>query len=545
MNIDRLCDGLGRLRRHWEWLVAGALVPVAWLLHTSYGMAWDDAQHAAYGGLVLDYFMSGCTDMRWRDEMGMLKFYGTLFDLPSAVLHRALGVDLIRFRPFVMALSGILAVPAVAGIGRIVGGERCAAFSVAALLMMPQFVGQSFINCKDIPLATAFAWSCLLALRLSRTITWQIILGAGCAVGAALSIRLNGGMLALAFIVAVFGFGVVQRRPWRMPWQAVGGQLQRPAAAIGAVAAVALGFLAAVWPYAHRHPVRSLVEAFRVADAFPESYAVLFAGQELDSAQLPWHYLPAMLVLTAPLTIVVPFLAGVGVAGTALVRHWRRIAARPLFLLLLWVAFPIAYVIIRRPNIYDGVRHFLFVLPAAAVLAAMGLERVVAVASRSSRQLGFALVAAWAAATAPLLMIWHPYQYVFHNVLAGDRPTLHERFETDYWMTSYREAAKQINAVQKQSDHPLSLVIGANQYSAICFAYFANPRMKMKYGIGRFQEPTLPDGIDFFVTIPRYGMWRNFPDAPIAREIRRCGVLMCTIKEGNAAPSHEAAPEPD
>lgn len=538
MNMSRLVEAMAPLaRRHWAWIVALALVPVAWAMHTAYGMAWDDAQHAAYGGLVLEYFRSGFTDMRWRDEMGLLKFYGTLFDLPSAVIHRALGVDLIRYRPFLMAMSGILAVPAVAGIGRLVGGERCAALAIAALLLMPQFVGQSFINCKDIPLATAFAWSCLFSLRLAHAITWQNTLAAGCAVGAALSIRLNGGMLALAFIAAILGFGVVQLRPWRMPLQAIARQVQRPTVAVVAVAAVAFAVLVAVWPYAHRHPVAGLVEAFRVADAFPERYAVLFAGQELDSSRLPWHYLPTMLVLTAPLTIVAPFAVGVGLAGTALQRHWRRPAARSLFLLLLWVAFPIAYVIIRRPNIYDGVRHFLFVLPAAAVLAAMGMERAVTMLSRHGSHRGMAVIGAWVVATAPLLALWHPYQYVFHNLLAGDRPTLHERFETDYWMTSYREAAEHMNALQSRSDRPLGLVIGANQYSVICFAYYADPRMKMKYGLGLSEDPQLPDGSDYLVTIPRYGMWRNFPEARVAHEIRRCGALMCTIKaSGTAAP---------
>jgi 4-amino-4-deoxy-L-arabinose transferase-like glycosyltransferase len=542
MSLPELPRSVEVCRRHWEWLVAAVLVPVAWLVHAAYGMAWDDAQHAAYGGLVLEYFRSGFTDMRWRDELGMLKFYGTLFDLPSAMIHRALGVDLMRYRPFLMAVSGILAVPAVAGIGRIVGGERCAALSVAALVMMPQFVGQSFINCKDLPLATAFAWSCLLALRLSRRLSWRNVLAAGCAVGAALSIRLNGGMLALAFLVALLGFGVVQRRPWRVSAQAIVRQVQWPVAAVVAVAAVAFACLVAVWPYAHRHPLASLVEAFRVADAFPESYAVLFAGQELDSSRLPWHYLPTMLVLTAPLTIVVPCLAGAVIAGAALVRHWRRPAARPLFLLLLWVAFPIAYVIIRRPNIYDGVRHFLFVLPAVALLAGIGLERVVAAVSRLGRPWGVALVGVWVGVTVPLLATWHPYQYTFHNLLAGDRPTLHERFETDYWMTSYREAATHMNALQSRSDRPLGLIIGANQYSIICFAYYADPRLKMKYGLGRSDALSVPKGSDYFVTIPRYGMWRNYPESRVTHEIRRCGALMCTIKQGGTAAPRPPAP---
>jgi hypothetical protein len=109
-------------------------------------------------------------------------------------------------------------------------------------------------------------------------------------------------------------------------------------------------------------------------------------------------------------------------------------------------------------------------------------------------------------------------------------------------MTSYREAAEYMNTLQTRSGRPLGLVIGANQYSVICFAYYADQRMKMKYGLGLSEAPSLPPGSDYFVTIPRYGMWRNFPEARVAHEIRRCGALMCTIKMSGKAARQPQAP---
>ena len=35
----------------------------------------------------------------------------------------------------------------------------------------------------------------------------------------------------------------------------------------------------------------------------------------------------------------------------------------------------------------------------------------------------------------------HPYEYVYFNQLIGGTRGAEERFETDYWATSYREAA--------------------------------------------------------------------------------------------------------
>ena len=38
-----------------------------------------------------------------------------------------------------------------------------------------------------------------------------------------------------------------------------------------------------------------------------------------------------------------------------------------------WLFVPIVYFVIFRPTLYDGIRHFLFVLPAIALLAGFGL----------------------------------------------------------------------------------------------------------------------------------------------------------------------------
>ena len=124
------------LVRQWEWTLAFLLAVVAGMVFGHYGLAWDDAQHAVYGSFVLDYLLSGFKDMRWKTDIGALYLYGTIFDLPSAALHRLFGDDLLRWRSFLISLTGILAIPAVAKIGRFFGGERAAVFAALSLLLM-------------------------------------------------------------------------------------------------------------------------------------------------------------------------------------------------------------------------------------------------------------------------------------------------------------------------------------------------------------------------------------------------------------------------
>ena len=77
-------------------MLAIALALAACFVFKNFGMAWDDAQHAVYGSYVLDYFLSGFRDMRWQTDIGGLYYYGTIFDMPSAALHRWFGVDLFQ-----------------------------------------------------------------------------------------------------------------------------------------------------------------------------------------------------------------------------------------------------------------------------------------------------------------------------------------------------------------------------------------------------------------------------------------------------------------
>lgn len=414
-------------------------------------MAWDDAQHAVYGSYVLDYFLSGFKDMRWHTDIGGLYNYGTIFDLPSAALHRSLGNNLFLLRSFLMALTGVLAIPAVAGIGRMIGGNRLAFFSAASLLLMPQFVGQSFINCKDIPLATAVSWSVLAILWAVRKPGFMSFLVCGLLFGITLSVRI-GGIMVFVFAGAVAGFLLFRSLINRTVAPDCLWALKKRLPLYGLMAvAIAWGLMVSLWPFAHQSPFLNPLEAFTQSTAFPISYPVLYFGKVIGSDSLPWHYLPAMLALTMPLLLLALSATGLLALAWQFLHDWRKPSSEYVFLILFWLLFPIFYVVVRHPNIYDGIRHFLFLLPALAVLAGIAAAKISLLVDRKWQDVGTILMVVSLACTSPALFSMHPYQYAFYNILAGEKQTLHERFETDYWLTSYREAAGILNRQQAGS----------------------------------------------------------------------------------------------
>ncbi len=102
------------------------------------------------------------------------------------------------------------------------------------------------------------------------------------------------------------------------------------------------------------------------------------------------------------------------------------------------------FTVIKSPVDYDGVRHFLFVLPPSAVLCALAIAKSIELARHRALKVALsALVALTMIVTAADLVALHPFQYVYFNRLAaGGVGAAAESYETDYWGTSLKNGVE-------------------------------------------------------------------------------------------------------
>jgi hypothetical protein len=170
---------------------------------------------------------------------------------------------------------------------------------------------------------------------------------------------------------------------------------------------------------------------------------VLFRGEFIPGRDVPRSYLPVWFAITLPET----YLVALACALIGLYRWLRQPsrvrAERVIGIGLSAVAsfLPLIAAIVLRPVVYDGQRHFLFLLPPLACLAGVALASVLRAPS-VTRWLRYGLLAAWLS-----LLAWtfrdmytlHPYEYVYFNRLSGGLPAAYQRYETDYWGATYRE----------------------------------------------------------------------------------------------------------
>jgi hypothetical protein len=286
------------------------------------------------------------------------------------------------------------------------------------------------------------------------------------------------------------------------------------------------------WPWAHENPVLHPLQAIRMASKFHLVVPVLFVGQVTPSNELPRYYVLKYLFMTTPPAMLA--LAATGLASGA--RDFFRRADRPrslvLALLAVWLLLPLVLFAVMRPNAYDGMRHFLFLVPALATWAAIGAAWLWRTFHRPLGRtfVAVALCAALATQVSSLVRL-HPYQYTYFSCLAGGVGGAAGQYETDYWLTSYKEAIEWIEAQPTAADNqPIRVLVAANENSRWCAAYFASDRLAIETTLTAGQPGDLPPGIDYYVGTSRAGMDANFPQAQTVHKIGRGGATFTTIK---------------
>jgi hypothetical protein len=510
--------------------LVGAATLVALVVYPDYGVTWDEGVQALYGEQVLAYFRSGLADTSASRVLD-LRFYGPLFDALAALASEGAPERRFEIRHLCIALVGLLTLPALMLYARSFGLRWLPALCGLGLATHPRFWGHLFNNSKDIPFAAAFAasFAALAALLRAPGLPWTRVLVIGLAFGVAAAIR-PGGLPLLAVALA----GVLGLALWRdrapgadSAWAAAAGALKGASAL-----ALAWGVMVLPWPWAHEAPLAHPLEAMRRAAAFDAVYTVLFEGQRVPSDHLPAWYLPEFLAIATPPLLLLLALGGVAWGVREQLRAPRSDRALLVGLTQLWFFAPLLFFVLARPNAYDGMRHFLFVLPALAAFAALGARALVCAAPPGRVRLaaGAALVLALALPVADLVRL-HPYQSSYFNLLVGGLAGAEGRYETDYWKSSYKEAMEWLNARSaERPERPLRVLVAANALSVWCAEAYAGEGIELARTFESGLRGALPEPFDYYVATYRYGKRENFPDSPIVHTIGRDGAVFTVIR---------------
>lgn len=497
------------------------LVLFTLLTFRHYGISNDEEVQHVYGRLLLEFYQSGFSNQS-AFHYKNLYLYGGFFDVIAAILEKLTTMWLWDMRHLLSASFGLLGLLAVYKIAVTLGSARTGFFALLLLALTAAWSGAMFTHTKDIPFATCMTWALYYTIQLSRhlpKIPLHISLKLGVAVGCALGMRIGGGFAVVYLILALCIASLMLKKSWSTRWQCllVSAWYLLPAGLL------AFAIMAIFWPWGVMSPDHP-AEAIKAFSNFSFNMLTIDDGTVTSIGQVPRTYLLNYLMVRLPEVFLLGLLSLCVVAVINYKKAGNYFTSQHALLLspvIIAVAFPLAFVLMTKPALYNGVRHFTFVLPPLAVLAAVGIDQAFNALQRSKRaSLAYAAaVTALSAVTLSVLIHLHPYEYIFYNHLAGNPAIAEKHWESDYWSSSLREASKALMSTPLPSRAAPYLV-------AVCAESFQGSA----YLDQRFEVTKNWDAADFYMSSTNMNCDQVLQGKVIA-EVKRLGTLLAVVKD--------------
>jgi Dolichyl-phosphate-mannose-protein mannosyltransferase len=534
-SVERTCDDLAIL-------VLAVVALIAGLTFRDYGLGWDDYTHAEYADLLLRMYGSGFKDTGAL-SFANLYMYGGGFDMTAALLHKVIPLELFETRRLLGAVVGVIGLAVTWRLGRRVGGPLAGLAALLLLALCPTFYGHMFMNPKDAPFAVAMVILMLGLVRLAeeypqpspRTIL-IVGLGAGLSIGS----RILGG---LALVYALVGFVPLFVEEVRS--QGAREAIRRFLHVLYVLTpGLIVGYLVMglIWPWSIMEPDNPFQALTYFSHFFEKPWKEMFDGALVSVPDMPWSYLPTLFALQLPEVLLGLAIAGVGGALAALPRGDVSARRKTILLMLTLAAtLPLLIAMVKRPALYNGIRHFIFVIPPMTVLAgtafAWGMNRL-GDTRRSWQPAAVAIFAFGLLLPLGEMIRLHPYQYTHFNHIAGTVRAADDRYMLDYWGLALKQASDGLR--EEIADRQEAPPHGRKWKVAVC-----GPQRPAQVALGPdFTIGWDSHAADFAMTLGEF--YCKGLTAPVLVEIKRDDVVFARVYDirGRSISSLLAIPAP-
>ena len=413
-----------------------------------YGLSWDEPGQRNNGLVAYEYVVN--------DDPAILTYharqYGTVFELPLIFIEKILDLKTSQQIYFMRHLVTFL----FSFIGVVFFYLLCTyqlkdwkygLLGSAFLILSPRIFAHSFYNTKDPLFMSAFIISVFTLIKFldSRTIKWAVVHGFTSAF--LIDVRILGIMMPC--LTCFFIFLGLMKSSENMRHVLHG--IRNTALYLAAF----IFFMVLLWPYLWENPFERFVESFNHMSHYPWKGPVLFMGEYIRAAQIPWFYIPVWMGITIPELYIALFCIGIIVFLFQTIRKPARVFGngRNELLYFMWLFGPLFLVIVLKSVLYDSWRHLFFVYPAILLFSLKGVSETFKCIKKLSnpyfkkagRIVLILLLLTGLGSPAAFIGCNHPFQNVYFNSFAGkDMQSVKGNYELDYWGNSYKQALEYI-----------------------------------------------------------------------------------------------------
>lgn len=319
------------------------------------------------------------------------------------------------------------------------------------ILITPQFLGHIPTNTKDMPFAIMYLISIIILYILNKNKEgikinkiYKILI-LGILFGFTQSLRIIGYSLYIIYAVNILinfietykqkinikntsssastNIGIKTQKKEVKPF------IKETILEMLGITFIAHLFMWLTYPYI-RENIANIFNLFLLSKNFtPWDRTIIYMGETLTREERPLNYLFVYIGITTPIFLLITHFLSL------------KFLFKDKLLKLLFITIFINYIayLIMNPIIYNGLRHFLYVLPLIATTSGIYLIHTV-----KNNDKNIYIYLAFIVAILVQILLIHPYQYLYFNPIAKYFIKIENMFETDYWGASYKQATEEL-----------------------------------------------------------------------------------------------------
>lgn len=456
------------------------------------GIPWDESDVYARGKFLFEYMSGKATYAQYlQDVLG--KWYNHFYSLFISLLNTRGTYGGYHFLN--MLFAGFAYIASYSLVFSIYGRPGLAIWGPLMLLIVPRFLGDTPINPKDMPMATMFLvalWAIVVSRRVNlrrRAIFLGIIFG----------LAATTRILALILIPILVLSDIIHRKKVDITGYFV-------------IVCFVFFILSVTWPYLGSNFFYHFREILSASQHYAWDGLVLYGGAEMPATKLPLSYLPVWIMITTPLFVL-------GFSTYAIFRAKKLWMQPAYFLLVTSLVSSFTLYFILNPVVYDGLRHFLYLLPLIATLAGIGMAEILTTQSCYIKSLALVVFIIGIFKTSWDVYHLYPHIYIYFNEGVGGIRGAHGRYETDYFGTSYKEAALWLRD-NLPGDEKIYTIKTCGQ--TISSTHYFSPRMRW--------VADLKDA-DYLICYTRFNEHLQLPAESVLYTVFRDGVPLNYVKK--------------
>lgn len=426
----------------------------------------DEELHYPHAKKVINWYFTGGRDKSCLDTPKTnLKYYGQSVDNFTALINRVFKVrDEFLVRHYTGAFFfWILLLLAGKLTRELTGSWMAGAFAVLSLMMMPRLSGQAFGNLKDIPFAAGYLAGIFFIVRFIKELPFprrRTTILLAIAIAFTISVR-SGGFILFPYLAAGLGFYLLFKP--ELFQNIFNNRSLFLSIVFKGLVIIFVGYFGGLlfWPYALQDIFVNPLKSHSVMEHYSVSIRQVFEGRLVWSTDLPWYYLPKWILISTPFF----FLAGFIVFLLFFIRDLfnKKMDAQIFFegFMLFSFLFPLIYVIAIGSNLYSGVRQMLFIMPPLAVLALIGVYKLIS-SLRVNLLSGLIMLIFF------VLLVWplkhqidtFPVDYVYFN----SNKKQWGNYEYDYYYHGIKEPAEYLTGITGEKEITVAMNCNLKNY---------------------------------------------------------------------------------